>query len=413
MTLGNKFWPRGNSSKSRLKRLVFLAGHFTLIYWFTRTARQKSQPRGINVAFVRGGHYGIEAVDFLLKHAFPGETITYMSLTERVRYARVDLVVEGPPTFANKHSGCAPKHIPWIQYVAEPGGYYNNRAWCRHTHTPVVRMDTSLRHMSDVHPATVFLWTPYACKAIVELNLQAKLASCRSSSVALPVKNRTRTIAWMSQNCVQHRLSLWRELALHEDTLSGKVVLHALGKCAHNVNFTVIDRSLGWHNSIEVYKNYRFVLAIENTFEPGYVSEKLVTAIASGAIPIYFGDQHAAEMIFNKRAFIDAGMFFVRDDDDASSWLSEQLHWRSVAKKVLDINRNVTMLQNYAQEIPYPVTQQERRRSRRYFPNVPFPPTCLSSESATDFDEPTKRAFHGIQVKLCAKFSFKTCTTQR
>jgi|TARA_B110000967_G_scaffold203972_1_gene245565 hypothetical protein len=32
------------------------------------------------------------------------------------------------------------------------------------------------------------------------------------------------------------------------------------------------------------------VLALENVAEPGYLTEKLVNAQASGAVPVYYGD---------------------------------------------------------------------------------------------------------------------------
>jgi hypothetical protein len=40
----------------------------------------------------------------------------------------------------------------------------------------------------------------------------------------------------------------------------------------------------------EIYSNYRWVLALENVAEPGYLTEKLVNAQASGAVPVYYGD---------------------------------------------------------------------------------------------------------------------------
>ena len=70
---------------------------------------------------------------------------------------------------------------------------------------------------------------------------------------------------------------------------------HSLGKCEHDHD---IDSSSWWSN-YEVYKDYKFVLVMENVIEPT-LTEKLATAIASGAIPIYYGDDAAASLIFEK-----------------------------------------------------------------------------------------------------------------
>jgi hypothetical protein len=47
----------------------------------------------------------------------------------------------------------------------------------------------------------------------------------------------------------------------------------------------------------ELYKDYRWVLALE--------TEKLVNAMASGAVPVYYGDSRAARKVFKKGTFVD------------------------------------------------------------------------------------------------------------
>ncbi len=48
---------------------------------------------------------------------------------------------------------------------------------------------------------------------------------------------------------------------------------------------------------------YRFVISIENSEAPGYVTEKALQASLAGAIPIYQGSGHS---LFNSDAFLDA-----------------------------------------------------------------------------------------------------------
>ena len=51
----------------------------------------------------------------------------------------------------------------------------------------------------------------------------------------------------------------------------------------------------------EVYARYRWVMAFESAAEPGYVTEKLAETLASGAVPIYYGDSRAARKVFGRR----------------------------------------------------------------------------------------------------------------
>lgn len=56
-------------------------------------------------------------------------------------------------------------------------------------------------------------------------------------------------------------------------------------------------------NLIKQYSDYYFVLAIENCVKKGYVTEKILNAFYSGAIPVYYGDRSVFDY-FNKEAFI-------------------------------------------------------------------------------------------------------------
>ena len=63
-------------------------------------------------------------------------------------------------------------------------------------------------------------------------------------------------------------------------------------------------------NLVEEYSNYYFVLAMENSDKEGYVTEKILNAFYSGAIPIFYGDRSVLEY-FNKDAFIYVNDFLL------------------------------------------------------------------------------------------------------
>ena len=361
----------------------------------------------ITVAFVRGGHFGIEAVEYLLQRALPGFHISFLPASTSAVRDDVDLVVEGPPLFADGSYGpCPPRHIPWLQYIAEPGRHYDDTKWCSHDSAPLVRLDTSLKYIHDVSPDTVFLWTPYGCKAIVELKLQSKLMSLNWRSLGDKlVRNRENLVAWISANCAKHRVDLWNEIVKRADEARGETGLHALGACMHNVDFHIPERSAGWHQTIGAYEKYRFVFALENTYEPGYVSEKLVTAIASGAIPIYFGDGNAASMIFNPDAFIDVLQLWDRQEHTINFSELEKNNWKMVASHVLDINRNTSALDVFSQRAAFPSPYRKSVRHLASFklPNFPFPPTCFEVGPVSDFDAQTTLAFNAIKATFLMK----------
>ena len=56
----------------------------------------------------------------------------------------------------------------------------------------------------------------------------------------------------------------------------------------------------------ELLAAYKFVIAIENTLVPDYVSEKFFDALAAGAVPIYLGAPNIDEYAPGERAFVDA-----------------------------------------------------------------------------------------------------------
>jgi len=73
------------------------------------------------------------------------------------------------------------------------------------------------------------------------------------------------------------------------------------GAYLNNVGGRVADKRAFEHA-------HKFALCFENDRYPGYCTEKLVDAFASGAVPVYLGDPRVEEM-FNPRAFVNVGAF--------------------------------------------------------------------------------------------------------
>lgn len=54
----------------------------------------------------------------------------------------------------------------------------------------------------------------------------------------------------------------------------------------------------------QIYEQYKFVICFENSYAKGYITEKIVNAIAGGAIPIYIGAPDVGRY-FNRNRIID------------------------------------------------------------------------------------------------------------
>lgn len=55
---------------------------------------------------------------------------------------------------------------------------------------------------------------------------------------------------------------------------------------------------------LNILKNYRFCICFENSFNPGYISEKIFSGFAAGCVPIYLGAPNIEDYI-PKNCFID------------------------------------------------------------------------------------------------------------
>ena len=348
------------------------------------------------VGFQSRGFYNYKATIRLLKQAFPdhdlvlvGQAVDAAALVDNDRVRRghpgwpgdpgfpayVDLVVEGP----NVH-----RHIDgpracgfqvgrntgaWIQSIAEPAHIYDDTLWCPHAAPPAVRFDTSLAKFKERaygERATSYLWAPYSQMHLVG---NAALSDRKFSggdggaaagedgdAVAALGAERRRVdgggadygdvfrrpflAAYMSSDCRGHRDAFFshlrRRASLAQNKRAGVSEVHALGACSH----THASPAMSEYSP---FREYRFVETFENAEEIGYVTEKLGSAMSSGAVPVYWGDPQAAAMVFDSRAFIDAKGFW-RDNGMVAAANSVAAatdgDWASLAQHVIDVDKD-------------------------------------------------------------------------
>jgi hypothetical protein len=89
----------------------------------------------------------------------------------------------------------------------------------------------------------------------------------------------------------------------------------------------------------EISQEYKFVYAFENDFFPGYVTEKLPEAWATGAVPLYWGSDITNSM--NPAAFMNAADY--PTIEDFASAVGEVANspekWRQIAQSPLIVNK--------------------------------------------------------------------------
>lgn len=145
--------------------------------------------------------------------------------------------------------------------------------------------------------------------------------------------------------------------------------LHSLGACENNHRV----ETAGWWQNHEVYKDYKFALVIENTLEPGYITEKLAVVIAAGAMPIYLGDDYAANMIFGSHTFISVRDFTAKDIGNVGQ-LSHQETWEDVTKRIAEVVTSEKKLQAY-----FRMKQEANPQPpATYLAQGVFPPSCAA-----------------------------------
>lgn len=122
------------------------------------------------------------------------------------------------------------------------------------------------------------------------------------------------------------------------------------GKWKNSVGGPVPDK-------IDFQKNYKFCLCAENTYAPGYTTEKILEAFASNCIPIYYGDPLAV-LDFNPKAFINA-----HDFDNMNALL----------QRVKEIDSNDELYWQILQEPPFLPNTLEKYSDQKiyeFFDNI-------------------------------------------
>ena len=130
--------------------------------------------------------------------------------------------------------------------------------------------------------------------------------------------------AFVARSATTQREQMFNALKALDDTYT----VDALGAGLHTKDVTLPQY---WWDLPDVYKDYKFVLTIENSDkEEGYITEKIMNAYRASAIPIYWGTTKVKE-IFNPASFI-----FLKDYTKADG----SIDYDACAKEVIAISKD-------------------------------------------------------------------------
>ena len=88
-------------------------------------------------------------------------------------------------------------------------------------------------------------------------------------------------------------------------SIHAKLVFDYNGDKNHS-NFLNKDSNKSTEELIKKYSEFKFILAAENTIEYGYMTEKIINALAAGCIPIYIGSSKYIKKVINPKRIIVA-----------------------------------------------------------------------------------------------------------
>eukprot|EP00775_Hariotina_reticulata_P009873 gene9873-10031_t len=114
----------------------------------------------------------------------------------------------------------------------------------------------------------------------------------------VPFKEKLNAILHISSNCKtnSHREDAVSSLQEQLQQQKSSLQLHSYGECARNMGEKEL-KELASLGVTKLSRRYKFCLAMENTIEMDYITEKVYHALESGCIPIYYGAPNVNDYI--------------------------------------------------------------------------------------------------------------------
>jgi hypothetical protein len=237
----------------------------------------------------------------ILDLAFPNTTFIWTNKQEP------DLVIRSPfrnPTRENYT-------CPYINFSGEPYQIEHK------SYPPILELNAYINYTAQLEQNGTI--TNFYVPHIINANYN--LSNIRKYTHL----DRPYLIAYMNSNCRPNREYLFKLLV----NMFGSKNVHALGKCSNNRK---INDTGHWIYAPDIYKDYTFTFAMENSDLFGYVSEKIMNSFISGSIPLYFGSQGKITDFFNHKSFINVNNF--NSLNDCANYIYKLVHNKKELYKI-------------------------------------------------------------------------------
>uniref|UniRef100_A0A146ULC0 Fucosyltransferase n=1 Tax=Fundulus heteroclitus TaxID=8078 RepID=A0A146ULC0_FUNHE len=197
-----------------------------------------------------------------------------------------------------------------VSYTAE--SFANDNLYRRETINIWKDVDYSMNTMFEYsNPITI----PYSKKRDFLISMLSKFE--------IPFNEReVVSTAWVASNC---KAQNGRELFVHK--LMRDISIDSYGSCLNS-------KTLAFNRASDIYKYYKFSIAIENSNCVDYVSEKPFEVFGSGSIPIVASKKNIPDYsrYFPDHSYIDALSFGSKSD---------------LINHIEEVSRNQTMFESY------------------------------------------------------------------
>lgn len=202
----------------------------------------------------------------------------------------------------------------WVHTTEESP--FNTRRVCPGFKMNYIRFNLTVSY----HPKAD-ISTPYAKFSPFQLSSKRKPSTLRSYFAEKP-----KLIVWISSHCFT---KMWLRKHFAYD-LAKLIPVEMFGKCGQ------LQCKLGNHSCVDIFKRYKFVLALENSCCEGYITEKFWNTLAFfNAIPVVVGAPKSDyERLAPNNSFIHA--------DDFGSI-------KELAEYILKVSQNKELYDSYFQ----------------------------------------------------------------
>lgn len=110
--------------------------------------------------------------------------------------------------------------------------------------------------------------------------------------------------------------------------------VHAYGRIFQN---RTVRKDLGFKTKIKIISNYKFTLALENSIDYDYVTEKFFDPLRAGSVPVYLGAPNIEDFAPGDQCFVNVDSFstikelsqYLIECDNDKSLYERHFYWKN------------------------------------------------------------------------------------